>query len=72
MFKNNVMNVDFKNWLKASGVRAVKTVAQTAVGAIGASAYMGDVNWTLVVSSSILAGVTSLLTSIAGIPEVKE
>lgn len=59
-----------KRWLKAAGVRAVKTVAQTAVATIGTSAYMGDVNWTLVASASVLAGVLSVLTSIAGLPEV--
>ncbi len=59
-----------KRWLKAAGVRAIKTVAQTAVATIGTSAYMGDVNWTLVASASVLAGVLSVLTSIAGLPEV--
>ena len=59
-----------KRWLKAAGVRAVKTIAQTAVATIGTSAYMGDVNWTLVASASVLAGVLSVLTSIAGLPEV--
>ena len=57
-------------WFKAAGVRALKTVAQTAVATIGTSAVLGDVNWTMVASASILAGVLSLLTSIAGIPEV--
>ena len=61
-----------KNWLKAAGIRAVKTVAQTAVATIGTSAVLGDVNWIMVASASALAGVLSLLTSIAGIPEVKE
>ena len=61
----------WKNWIKASGVRAVKTVAQTAVATIGTSAVMGDVNWVMVASASALAGILSLLTSIAGIPEVK-
>ncbi len=59
-----------KRWFKAAGVRAVKTIAQTAVATIGTSAYMGDVNWTLVASASVLAGVLSVLTSIAGLPEV--
>ena len=62
----------WKNWLKAAGIRAVKTVAQTAVATIGTSAVLGDVNWVMVVSASALAGILSLLTSIAGIPEVKE
>ena len=61
----------WKNWIKASGVRAVKTVAQTAVATIGTSAVMGDVNWVMVASASALAGILSLLTSIAGIPEVE-
>ena len=62
----------FKKWSKAAGVRAVKTVAQTAVATIGTSAVLGDVNWVMVASASTLAGVLSLLTSVAGIPEVKE
>lgn len=62
----------FKKWLKAAGVRAIKTVAQTAIATIGTSAVMGDVNWTMVGSSALLAGILSLLTSIAGLPEVKE
>ena len=62
----------FKNWLKAAGIRAVKTVAQTAVATIGTSAVLGDVNWIMVASASALAGILSLHTSIAGIPEVKE
>lgn len=61
---------DWKTWLKAAGVRAIKTVAQTAVATIGTSAAMGDVNWIMVGSASLLAGVLSLLTSVAGLPEV--
>lgn len=63
---------DAKKWVKAAGVRAVKTVAQTAVATIGTAAAMGDVNWPLVASASALAGVLSLLTSVAGLPELKQ
>lgn len=63
---------NFKQWIKAAGIRAVKTVAQTAVATIGTSAVMGDVNWIMVGSASLLAGVLSILTSVAGLPEVKE
>lgn len=66
------MKRNWKNWLKAAGVRAVKTVAQTAVATIGTSAVMGDVNWIAVGSASALAGILSLLTSVAGLPEVEE
>ncbi len=59
-------------WLKAAGIRAVKTVAQTAVSTIGTSAVLGQVNWTLVGSASALAGILSMLTSVAGLPELKE
>lgn len=61
---------DWNKWIRAAGVRAVKTVAQTAVGCIGASAVLSDVSWPMVVSTSILAGLVSLLTSVAGLPEV--
>lgn len=60
-----------KNWIKAAGVRAIKTVAQTAVATIGTSAVMGEVNWIMVGSAALLAGILSLLTSIAGLPELK-
>lgn len=63
---------NWKNWIKAAAVRAIKTVAQTAVATIGTSAAMGEVNWMLVGSASLLAGILSLLTSVAGLPEVKE
>lgn len=61
-----------KQWLKAAAVRAVKTVAQTAVATIGTAAMLDEVNWVAVASASALAGVLSMLTSIAGLPEVKE
>lgn len=61
-----------KKWIKAAGIRAIKTVAQAAVASIGAAAVMGDVNWTMVISAAVLAGVLSLLTSIAGLPELEE
>ena len=74
MFKNCVFkpNVNTVKWLKAAGIRAIKTVAQAAIATIGASATMGEVNWVMVGSASLLAGVVSILTSVAGIPEVKE
>lgn len=59
-----------KEWFKAAGIRAIKTVAQTAVATIGTAVALGDVNWVLVGSASALAGVLSLLTSIAGLPEL--
>lgn len=59
-----------KKWIKAAGIRAIKTVAQTAIATIGTAAVMGDVNWLMVGSASLLAGILSLLTSLAGLPEL--
>ena len=64
-------NVFTKEWFRAAGIRAIKTVAQTAVATIGTAAVLGDVNWLMVASASALAGVLSLLTSVAGLPEVE-
>jgi len=66
------MKTNFKAWIKAAGVRAIKTVAQTAVATIGTAAVLDEVNWIMVASAAALAGVLSLLTSVAGLPEVKE
>lgn len=63
------MKRNWKNWLKKAGVRAIKTVAQTAAATIGTSAMLGEVDWIALASTSALAGVLSLLTSVAGIPE---
>ena len=62
-------NRDWKEWAKAAGIRAVKTVAQTAVATIGTAAVTGEVNWVMVGSASVLSGILSLLTSVAGLPE---
>lgn len=61
---------NWKNWFKAAGIRSLKTICQTAVGIIGTSVAMGDVDWILVGSAALLAGILSLLTSVAGLPEV--
>lgn len=60
------------SWWKAAGIRAIKTIAQTAVATIGTAAVMAEVNWWMVLSASVLAGILSLLTSVAGLPEVTE
>ena len=66
------MKEKFTKWAKAACVRAIKTIAQTAVATIGTSAAMGEVNWVMVASASALAGILSILTSVAGLPELKE
>lgn len=63
---------NWKIWSKAAGIRAIKTVAQAAIATIGTSAVLGDVNWLMVTSASVLAGILSLLTSVAGLPELEE
>ena len=72
MFKNCVlkMSVNTKQWLKAAGVRAVKTMAQTFIASVGSAAVLGAVDWPMVASATVLAGVISVATSVAGIPEV--
>lgn len=72
MLKNCVFraDVDTIQWVKAAGIRAVKTMAQTFVATIGSAAVMGEVNWTMVASASALAGILSVATSIAGLPEL--
>ena len=74
MFKNCVfkVSVDTQKWIKAAGIRAIKTMAQTAVAVIGTAAVVSAVDWKMAVSASGVAGVVSLLTSVAGIPEVKD
>lgn len=66
------MSTKTKKWIKAALVRCIRTVAQTSVATIGAAAVLSDVNWTMVASASLLAGLLSILTSVAGLPEVKE
>lgn len=72
MLKNCVFraDVDTIQWVKAAGIRAVKTMAQTFVATIGSAAVMGEVNWPMVASASVLAGILSVATSIAGLPEL--
>ena len=65
------MSNNFKNWLKAAGIRAVKTISQAAIAMIGTSAILSEVNWAVVGSAALLAGILSLLTSVAGLPEVQ-
>lgn len=66
------MRYDWKDWIKAAGIRALKTVAQTAAATIATAAVMSDVNWLMVGSASLLAGILSLLTSVAGLPELEK
>lgn len=74
MFKNCVfkVSVNTKKWVKAAAVRAVKTMAQTAVSLVSVGAVMSDINWPMVASASAVSGIVSVLTSVAGIPEVSE
>ena len=64
------MNMNNKKWIKAAGIRAIKTVAQTAIATIGTATVLGEVNWLVIGSASVLSGILSILTSIAGLPEV--
>lgn len=66
------MNLTNRNWWRAAAIRATKTVAQTAIGCIGAAVALGDVNWPMVVSAAALSGIVSVLTSVAGLPEVSD
>lgn len=66
------MTKDIKKWLKCAGIRAIKTIAQTAVALIGVGTVMSDINWAMVASASLLSGILSILTSIAGLPEVEK
>lgn len=70
--KDQGMKTHWKNWIKAAGIRAIKTIAQTAVATIGTAAVLGGVDWIMVASASVLAGILSILTSVAGLPEVNE
>lgn len=63
---------NFKKWLKCAGIRAIKTVSQTAVATIGTATVFDDANWIVVISASLLAGVLSMLTSVAGLPEMED
>lgn len=72
IYEVNFMKTNWKVWIKAALIRAIKTVAQSAVSLIGVGAVMSDINWAMVGSASVLAGILSILTSIAGLPEVKE
>lgn len=66
------MKNNFKQWLKCAGIRALKTICQTAIATIGTSAVLSEVNWVMVGSASLLAGILSILTSLAGLPECEE
>ena len=74
MLKNCVLkpSVSTEKWMEAAGIRAIKTMAQTAIATIGTAAFISAIDWKMVVSASVVAGLVSLLTSVAGIPEVKE